>query len=93
MKKSLKTVLISIYILFILGGSCFADVIMPGQSPDNHGLRRQDIRYEMITKPSVWKYILIGITIIAIVNVVILIIMKKSKQKEEKESDDKTNNN
>lgn len=93
MKKSLKTVLISICILFIFGGSCFADVVMPGQSYAGHGQWRQDIKYEMTTKPSIWRFILIGITIIAIVNVVILIIMKKSKQKKEKESNDKTNNN
>lgn len=96
MKKTLKTVkivLFSMFILFIMEGNCFADLVMPGQSGGDHGVGMREIPYEMTTKPSIWKFILIGMTIITIVNIVILIIMKKSKQKKEKESNDKTNNN
>ena len=82
MKKKLKILFTTLLMIFLTGNISFADVVMPGERPGNHGIRR-DVKYEMIEEVSIWKFILIGITIIAIVNVIILIICKKMKKKKE----------
>lgn len=88
MKKKIKVLFTTLLMLFFIGSVSYADVIMPGESAKGHGAWRRNIKYEMTEELAIWKIILIGITIIAIVNVVVLIICKKMKNKKDNKQND-----
>ena len=82
--KTIKRIgsLVAVFLLTIYN-TCFADVIMPGESPEGHGLR-----YRPDPEPKVTvNYILIGILILAVIICAVIIIRRIMKKKKEKEND------
>lgn len=82
--KKIKKIggLVAIFLLNLYN-TCFADVIMPGESPNGHGLQRIE------PEPKSTNYILIGILVLVVITCAVIIIRKIIKKKKEKSNDNK----
>lgn len=82
--KKIKKIggLVSIFLLNLYN-KCFADVIMPWESPKNHGTHYYP------PEPEPTNYILIGILVLVIVVCAVIIIRSIIKKKKEKSNDNK----
>lgn len=83
MKIVSKTKWLVIAFLLSFYSTCYADVIMPGQSPEGHGRVYPEPTQPATPEPTT-NYILIGaiaLAIIVCVVIITVIIMKKKKSK------------
>ena len=88
MMKTIKRIggLVAIFLLTIYN-TCFADVIMPGQSPKGHGMQ---YRPEPEPETTV-NYVIIGILVLVVIVCAVIIIRRIMKKKKEKEHDNNNN--
>ena len=84
MMKTIKRIggLVAVFLLTIYN-TCFADVVMPGETSHPAPLRRgPDPEPKVIV-----NYVLIGILILAVIICAVIIIRRIMKKKKEKEND------